>query len=615
MGFGPAQGTIAGAVTTGAVQLAMDGVSGGSTQGAILYRNATTWVALAPGTAGQVLSSGGAGANPSWATSAGTFTAVLTAGNTSGAKFAYFDTPGSSGVTIAGTGKGDAAFAFGQQGSTGSATTLTLKANNGIGANNAGSGLAIGGGEGRGSAAGGAVTLWSTQPGSAGSSLNTAEIVASFATSGTTINAATGTIDLQFNGSTLFYVSGSGVFFNNPAVVSGTTLTNNGAVAVGSYQLAAPFADGGSDAGSGSTPIALEVRGTVNFTAATKTGHYEMLVVRAVETSLQTGSNLLLALRAGVAGTTDKFTVRNNGTTSIASGSFLTGATAAGGTQDGFGFYDAAGTSGQRINVGSIVCASDLFAATGSNVITSGIVVGDTSGNGGYGFFSTGGVLDTRISRGAAGSIYVGTGAAGAENGFVRAQGFGSAITTTSGINIGYATAARLQGGSATAFGFCSAADNGTLDVAVSRGGAAGLLQLLNPNSLTSSAEFRIYNTTDAATGAPTNSEYLTHMWSANIAYLDTVKTGSGTLRDLILGGQGGHTAIRIDSSNVAFPNGNCTRRDGVRARRSSTAPGGSTRGRRSPTTTRRRTRAPRRPRPTRWPVGPSLSRRRARRR
>lgn len=40
----------------------------GSTQGNILYRNGTVWVALAPGTAGQVLQTGGAGANPSWAT-------------------------------------------------------------------------------------------------------------------------------------------------------------------------------------------------------------------------------------------------------------------------------------------------------------------------------------------------------------------------------------------------------------------------------------------------------------------------------------------------------------------------------------------------------------------
>ena len=38
----------------------------GSTQGDILYRNATVWVALAPGTAGQLLQTGGAAANPSW---------------------------------------------------------------------------------------------------------------------------------------------------------------------------------------------------------------------------------------------------------------------------------------------------------------------------------------------------------------------------------------------------------------------------------------------------------------------------------------------------------------------------------------------------------------------
>ncbi len=45
----------------------------GNVQGDILYRNATVWTVLAPGTAGQVLESGGAGANPSWAT-AGSFT-------------------------------------------------------------------------------------------------------------------------------------------------------------------------------------------------------------------------------------------------------------------------------------------------------------------------------------------------------------------------------------------------------------------------------------------------------------------------------------------------------------------------------------------------------------
>jgi hypothetical protein len=38
----------------------------GSTQGDIIYRGGSVWAALAPGSAGQVLISGGAGANPSW---------------------------------------------------------------------------------------------------------------------------------------------------------------------------------------------------------------------------------------------------------------------------------------------------------------------------------------------------------------------------------------------------------------------------------------------------------------------------------------------------------------------------------------------------------------------
>lgn len=37
-----------------------------STQGTILYRNASAWVTLAPGTAGMVLTTGGTGGNPAW---------------------------------------------------------------------------------------------------------------------------------------------------------------------------------------------------------------------------------------------------------------------------------------------------------------------------------------------------------------------------------------------------------------------------------------------------------------------------------------------------------------------------------------------------------------------
>ena len=51
-------------------------------QGDILYRNASSWVALAPGTSGQVLATGGAAANPAWQTVSGTGTVTNVATGT-----------------------------------------------------------------------------------------------------------------------------------------------------------------------------------------------------------------------------------------------------------------------------------------------------------------------------------------------------------------------------------------------------------------------------------------------------------------------------------------------------------------------------------------------------
>lgn len=51
-----------------------------STQGSVLYRSATQWVALAPGTAGQFFTTQGAGANPNWSSGGagtGTVTQVI----------------------------------------------------------------------------------------------------------------------------------------------------------------------------------------------------------------------------------------------------------------------------------------------------------------------------------------------------------------------------------------------------------------------------------------------------------------------------------------------------------------------------------------------------------
>jgi hypothetical protein len=63
-------GSVAAAQMSTNLSAAVDSAFG-STQGSILYRGASGWVALAPGTAGQVLSTNGAGANPSWVPQSG----------------------------------------------------------------------------------------------------------------------------------------------------------------------------------------------------------------------------------------------------------------------------------------------------------------------------------------------------------------------------------------------------------------------------------------------------------------------------------------------------------------------------------------------------------------
>ena len=57
----------------------IDNALSASTQGQILYRNASAWVPLSPGTSGQVLTTGGAAANPSWATAAAGLTGFTAA--------------------------------------------------------------------------------------------------------------------------------------------------------------------------------------------------------------------------------------------------------------------------------------------------------------------------------------------------------------------------------------------------------------------------------------------------------------------------------------------------------------------------------------------------------
>lgn len=80
-------GSVQSAIAQGSVariQASLDSI--GSTRGAMLFRGASAWAILAPGTAGKVLTAQGAGADPTWATPVSPLkfsqTATVTVGNT-----------------------------------------------------------------------------------------------------------------------------------------------------------------------------------------------------------------------------------------------------------------------------------------------------------------------------------------------------------------------------------------------------------------------------------------------------------------------------------------------------------------------------------------------------
>lgn len=77
----------------------------GATQGQVLYRNGSTWTALNPGNSGQVLSSGGAGSNPSWIDVAGTgtVTSIDVSGGTTGLTTSGGPITTAGTITLAGT--------------------------------------------------------------------------------------------------------------------------------------------------------------------------------------------------------------------------------------------------------------------------------------------------------------------------------------------------------------------------------------------------------------------------------------------------------------------------------------------------------------------------------
>lgn len=160
-----------------------------STQGAILYRGATSWAALPTGTAGQLLQSGGAAANPSWTTYTGSSSITTVGTLTSGAIGTGF-------TAIPNSALANSSITFG---STSQALGSTVSALNGvsIGASTASTGAFTS------LTATGTTTLATSLSGL----LKATSGVVSTATSGTDYAPAT-------SGTSLLYGNGTGGFSN-----------------------------------------------------------------------------------------------------------------------------------------------------------------------------------------------------------------------------------------------------------------------------------------------------------------------------------------------------------------------------------------------------------------
>jgi len=240
-----------------------------STQGDILYRNASSWVALAPGSSGQLLQSGGAAANPSWVTATGTGTvtsAAIAAGTgISVSGTCTITTSGTCTVTNAAVLHYQAA-TFTTDANSTTSTVYHYSCDGGGGGGGGSNGTAAGGGGGAGAhiegtfngvAGGVVVTITKGAGGTAGANTG-----GNGGNGGATSIAATGLTTLSAGGGTggTGVTSGGGTGGAGGVPGGGATASNTGATGGTGTSIPGSFLwggqGGGSRFGSGAIPLA-----------------------------------------------------------------------------------------------------------------------------------------------------------------------------------------------------------------------------------------------------------------------------------------------------------------------------------------------------------------------
>lgn len=312
-----------------------------------------------------------------------------------------------------------------------------------------------------------------------------------------------------------------------------------------------------TDNGTNSTTVAqsININPTINYTGSTKTGHYEGWTVNVIETSLPTGTNYLERLQAGVSGGSDRHTITNTGLMycsnngSLPSGLSFSNSTALWAFDTAFPFrFVSAGTGAYASWTGG-----NSRGTTASPVaVSSGDVVAQFEGMeyiGATNMFTTVG----RVRFTADGAPSDVTPAAPGRITFQTTAATGLSLVDR--ICIDSAGAEKHTSGLSLGWVASSSDPSGTPDTAFFRLSAGGV-GLYNYGSLSSATSLSIYNTADTLGGAQTNSEDLQFSWASNVAQIGTVKTGTGTVRSLVLQ-TGGTTAVTINSSQLVTVGGN----------------------------------------------------------
>jgi len=519
---------VSGVPTGNSLSSILDAVIG-SAQGSLIFRNGTQWTALSPGTAGQLLRTGGTSANPTWATvsGAGTVTSVDASGGSTGLTFSGGPITVSGTLTLGGTlGVANGGTALGTTPANGQLligngtgyTLATLTAGSNITITNSAGGISI--------ASSGVSTF----------SAGTTGFTPSTATNGAvtlagTLNVANGGTGLTATPTNGQIDIGNGTGFTRSTITAGTGITiTNGAGSI-------------SIANAGVTSFSA---GTTGFTPSTTTTGVVTLAGTLATTNGGTG---LTSFTSGGAVYATSTSVLTTGTLPVTAGgtgqaSALTQYGVVYGSSTTAMGITAAGTTGQ------FLLATTGAAPSWSSTIPSTAAVTSIT-------FGTTGLTPNTASTGAvtvAGTLVAVNGGTGQSSYAIGDILYASSTTALSKLADVATGSVLISGGVGAAPSYSATPTLTSLTAASVYGGTSAssslLLQSTTGSGTTDNIVFKTGNN-----GAVTA---LTIASNGNATFLSTSTTAIGTLSltNALTVASGGTGAATFTANGIIYGNG-----------------------------------------------------------